>query len=109
MEPAHNTDIGIVRFSPESGMASRIYNQDELAKLLSERHPVGFWNDFECIQACIKSRTGIGHHIPIHFVMDSQNLASDQVLYEYQRVGSQIKQKLLQRAKTKIPLKDLNQ
>ena len=66
-------------------------------------------NDFECIQACIKSRTGIGHHIPIHFVMESQNLASDQVLYDYQRVGSQIKQKLLQRAKTQIPLKDLNE
>lgn len=69
----HNTDFGIVRQTPESRQLPWILNQDELSKLLSERHQPGFWSKFECIQACIKARNGLGQHIPINFKVDVSN------------------------------------
>ena len=80
-------DACIIRFLDGT---AKILNEIDFIKEFKRSKSSSYWKTIECIQTCIKSKIGMGHHIYIDYkVKVSQDLGVEQQLaYDYKRYGS---------------------
>lgn len=71
----------------------RVANEREFSQFMETyKATTKEWQSLECIQSCIKTKSGLGKYIPIHFRMEVDITAESKIEEEMNNTASMIKQ-----------------